>query len=208
MKRPPETLRIAGPAGALDARLHPAEEPAGVAAVVCHPHPQHGGTMDNKVVTTTVRALNLMGVDALRFDYRGVRASEGSYDDGMGETDDALAAVAMLRGRGAQRIWLAGFSFGAGVSLRAAGPAGAEQLVSIAPPVERLPLAELEVPACPWLILTGDEDELVEVAAVIAWVDALPPGPELVVLPGASHFFHGRLTELRDQLVASLEPRL
>jgi alpha/beta superfamily hydrolase len=198
-----EALTLAGPAGALEALLEgPASATPRAMAVVCHPHPLHGGTMLNKVVHTLARALNELGLPTLRFNYRGVGASEGSYADGVGETDDALAAAAFLTGRyPGVPLWLAGFSFGAVVAWRAAGSLAPRQLISIAPPVERM--GELVTglrPQCPWLVVQGDADEVVPCHEVQGYVARLSPPPDLVVLPGVDHFFHGRLALLKSVL--------
>ncbi len=196
-----EELRLEGPAGPLEARVEQpaAGEPRGF-GVVCHPHPLHGGTMDNKVVHTLCRSLNECGLAAVRFNYRGVGASAGHYDDGRGEVDDALAVVAAARERFGGHFTLAGFSFGAAVALHAAQRDLPRDLVTVAPPVGRLPVATERQPECRWLIVQGDADELVSADDVLAWVNMLEPGPELLLLAGVDHFFHGRLTELRDSV--------
>jgi len=195
-----EALYLDGPAGRLEAVLElPAgTEPAG-AAVVLHPHPQHGGTMHNKVAHTLARAFLKSEFAALRFNFRGTENSEGSYDDGAGERDDAIAAVDWLRGRYPELdLWLAGFSFGAAMAVKAAAVENVDGLVSIAPAISRFADGLDTVPACPWLVVQGDLDELVDVDETIAWVNGLEPGPEIVVMDGAEHFFHGRLAELRE----------
>jgi alpha/beta superfamily hydrolase len=195
---PPRTpLDIAGPAGTLEALL---EDPGGHAtrfAVVCHPHPLHGGTLHNKVVFILARALQERGIPTLRFNYRGVGRSAGSYDDGRGETEDALSVIAWGRRRWpAAGLVLAGFSFGAAVALRAALAAGAAHLISVAPPVARLP-QPLPRPDCRWLLVQGDADQLVDCRDVLAWAQGFAPPPTVRVFPGCDHFFHGRLHELR-----------
>jgi alpha/beta superfamily hydrolase len=202
-----EALTLAGPAGALEALLEGPGDPAPPAiAVVCHPHPLHQGTMLNKVVHSVARALNELGLPTLRFNYRGVGASEGHYADGLGETDDALAAADWLARRypGAP-LWLAGFSFGAVVAWRAASQRPVARLVSIAPPVERMAdvIAGLR-PACPWLVVQGDADDVVACAGVRDYAARLVPPPELVVLPGVDHFFHGKLSLLNTVLTERL----
>ncbi len=221
-------LRIAGPAGALetvldepqregDTALNDAAARGGAAfGVICHPHPLHGGTLANKVVFTLARGLQELGVPALRFNFRGVGASEGHFAGGTGERDDALAVVAWGKARWpAAAPWLLGFSFGAAVALGCAERAGARLLVTVAPPVaraatappiERAPgleqmLKESVVPRCPWLLVQGDADEIVDAAAVLDWASKRMPPPAVRVLHGAGHFFHGRLTELRAALV-------
>jgi alpha/beta superfamily hydrolase len=208
--RPPraEALLIDGPAGVLEAVL---EDPQGFApagfAVVCHPHPLHGGTMHNKVVHTVARACQERGMPTLRFNYRGVGASAGSYDEGRGETQDALAVVAAGRARWPEAaLTLAGFSFGGVVSLLAAPAAAPARLVSVAPAVTRAELASVARPACPWLIVQGEADEIVKCSEVQAFAARFTPPPQLVVLPGAGHFFHGRLPELRDATFKFLDP--
>jgi alpha/beta superfamily hydrolase len=193
-------LVIDGPAGDLEALLEsPAEvEPVGC-AVVCHPHPVHGGTMTNKVAHTLARSFVGVGFAALRFNFRGVGKSAGAFDEGVGEVDDVLSAVAWLRNAApGLPLWLSGFSFGAAMAIRAAVETKPDGLISIAPAVSRFAVDFDEQPACPWLILQGDEDELVDIEDTIAWVNELEPGPELEIFPGTEHFFHGKLVQLRE----------
>lgn len=201
-------LTIDGPAGRLEALLDEPERTVPAVAVVCHPHPLHQGTLRNKVVHTMARAFNQLGLPAVRFNYRGVGASEGRYGELTGEAEDALAVVDWARARwpGAA-VWVGGFSFGAVVALRVALDTEIAQLVTIAPPVDRLGPDSGEQPTCPWLIVQGDRDELVDCQAVVEWVNNLAPGPQLVVLEGVSHFFHGRLTDLEETLVRNLRYR-
>jgi alpha/beta superfamily hydrolase len=199
---------VAGPAGALETV---AETPAGFdgrrAALVCHPHPLFGGTMDNKVVTITARALQEAGYATVRFNFRGVGASAGAFDDGRGETEDALAVAdwAERRWPGA-RLTAAGFSFGAYVAYRLAGLRAVERLITIAPPVKRFNFAEHPVPPVPWIVIQGDRDEVVDVKAVLEWTRTAAPAPQVRVVAGAEHFFHGRLNDLREAVLASLAP--
>lgn len=204
MQRVPRQERssIAGPAGALEALV---EEPEGTAGssfgVICHPHPLHGGTLDNKVVHTVARALHDLGLPTVRFNFRGVGASKGRFADGVGETADALAVVAWGRARWPRaEPWLAGFSFGGGVALRAAALARAQRLITVAPAV--FPVApDYPPPACPWLLIQGDQDEVIDAGAVLAWASVQSPPPVVRILAGAGHFFHGRLPELRAAVV-------
>lgn len=199
----PERLTLEGPAGALQVLL---ETPlaAGVAAphafgVVCHPHPLQGGTMDNKVVWTVARAFQQLGAPTFRFNFRGVGASAGSYDEGRGETADALAVVDYGRQRfPTAALWLGGFSFGGVIAIRAAAAAHPARLVAVAPGINRVDVAAVPAPDCPWLIVQGDADDVVPPQAVLEWARALSPAPTLRLLPGAGHFFHGRINELRD----------
>lgn len=195
-----EQFFIEGPSGRLESlyELPGGGEPRG-AAVVLHPHPLHGGTMHNKVAYALARAFTGLGFASLRFNFRGVEASEGVYDDARGELDDAMAALAWLRQRHASAPpWVAGFSFGAAVAIRAAVAGPVAGLVSVAPAVKRFASGLARLPQCPWLIIQGSEDELVTVDSTIEWVNSLEPGPELRVIDGAEHFFHGRLTLLRE----------
>jgi len=197
-----EATWVDGPAGRLEARLHaPEDDSIRAVAVVCHPHPQHKGSMHNKVAHTLTRASVLAGAEALRFNFRGVGSSEGEFDQAVGETADALAAVAFMRARHpGLPLWLAGFSFGAQVSLQACGRAEPDRLVTVAPPVARFGGARPARPACPWLLLQGEADEVVDPQSVFDWAQAYPEPPELAVFPDVGHFFHGQLTPLRDRV--------
>lgn len=191
---------IDGPAGAIEAMV---ERPAGargdIVAVCCHPHPLFGGTMQNKVVHTLARACQDQGVATVRFNFRGVGASAGVHDDGVGESDDAAAVADWAReATGAARLWSLGFSFGGFVAYRLATMREASALVTVAPPVRRFDFTKLPVPACPWYVAQGDKDDLVNHESVLAWTRTVSPPPEVHVLAGAEHFFHGRLTELRS----------
>lgn len=202
-----ESVTIQGPVGQLEALLEQPEAFDGRrVAVLCHPHPQHQGTMQNKVVHTLARAMNDLGILAVRFNFRGVGASDGDYSDGLGELDDLEYVAAWARQRWPKsELWLAGFSFGAVVSARAAAQLAPARLVSIAPAVSILGRELAAVPAMPWLIVQGDADDVVACSDVIEWVETLEPRPELIVLPGVGHFFHGHLVPLRELLVARLD---
>jgi len=196
----PESIAIAGPCGSLDAIL---EVPDGINpssfGVVCHPHPQQGGTMTNKVVHTLARTFNECGTPTLRFNYRGVGKSAGEYDAGVGETEDALAVIAWGRQRWPDaQLWLAGFSFGGGVALRAALRTPVARLIMVAPAAARDPLPST-LPECPWLVLQGEADEVIDPVQVTGWVRAIPEAqrPDYQLMSEAGHFFHGRLPELR-----------
>ena len=196
-------LMLAGPAGALECVCDVPDDhdtrPATI--VICHPHPQHGGSMQNKVVTILERSMRELGLRTVRFNFRGVGASEGEFDDGDGETNDLLAVVEWVqRTRPSDELWLGGFSFGAYVSLKAAQSLQLGQLISIAPPVGRYEFSELPHPGCPWLVVQGDRDELVDIDQVRSWVTTLEPEPNLAVMELADHFFHHRLMDLRSLL--------
>ncbi len=196
-------LSIAGPAGRIEAAFDQPDGPAlPVLAIVCHPLPTEGGSMHNKVVTMAARALRESGVATLRFNFRGVGESEGSFDDGDGELDDLRAVAAWVREQHPDKaLWLAGFSFGAWIALRAASELEAAALISIAPPVGRSwSFDDIALPDIPWLVIQGEDDEIVAAGSVQDWVASLPHPPALVRMPGASHFFHRKLIDLRGAI--------
>ena len=159
--------------------------------------------MHNKVTYILARAFNDLGAVSLRFNFRGVGKSAGTFAAGVGETDDALAAVDWLSARHpGLPLWLAGFSFGAYVALRAQSARPVRRLVTVAPAVERFDTRVIQEPQCPWLLVQGDADEVVSAPAVLAWAASLKRPPHMAVLKGAGHFFHGRLNEVRDAVVA------
>jgi hypothetical protein len=166
---PPAEGRISlqGPAGVLETLTTTPSLESDITAVVCHPHPLYGGTMNNKVVYTVARAFNELGLRTVRFNFRGVGKSEGGYGEGIGETDDLLAVLSWVkRTRPNDRVWLAGFSFGSFVAARAAQQWPTDQLVSIAPPVTHFDFTGFQLPSCPWLIVQGDQDEIVSASEV------------------------------------------
>lgn len=202
MPKPPKSqkLELDGPAGKLEALLEvPQDTVVAGGAVVCHPHPLHGGTMQNKVAHTLARSFTGQKFVALRFNFRGVGESAGEFDEGKGELDDVFTAMDWISTNYPDLpLWLAGFSFGAAMAVHAAAARRPAGLVCIAPAVSRSARNLASQPDCPWLILQGDRDELVSVDETIAWVNELNPGPELQILEGAEHFFHGKLISLRE----------
>jgi alpha/beta superfamily hydrolase len=200
-----QSVEIPGPAGRLQAVLAEPASDGSLYGVVCHPHPLFGGTMDNKVVTTVAKALADCAVPTLRFNFRGVGSSHGTYDEGVGETDDAAAVAEWGERRWpGRRLVLTGFSFGAYVALRVAQRRALAGLILVAPPVGRFDFAGLVPPRCPWMVIQGDADDVVDSARVIDWARRSVPAPKLVCLPGVGHFFHGRLAELRDAVIAEI----
>jgi alpha/beta superfamily hydrolase len=192
-------VSIAGPAGAIECAIdEPASAPVGV-GVVCHPHPQHGGTMDNKVAQTLARAFVQLGLRAVRFNFRGVGASQGEWDHGHGEVDDALAVIAAHRDASLPFV-LAGFSFGGYVAAEAAHRLPTEAkpkwLALVAPSTQKQ-----QVPAVPAgsFVVHGEADDVVPLSATLDW--ARPQSLPVVVIPGAGHFFHGQLPLLKNLVV-------
>jgi len=208
-------LRLPGPAGAIEALVdvpEPQHARAGT-AIIAHPHPLHGGSMHNKVVVMVERSLRELGMHTVRFNFRGVGASEGVHDDGRGETLDLLAVAEWVsKARPHDALWLSGFSFGSYVALLAARHLPVKQMITIAPPVGRWDFSAAIAPPCPWLIVQGEEDDVVEPQAVFDWVDAMPDKPTLVRMPETGHFFHRRLMDLRGAIKngvrANLPPKL
>ena len=198
------TLRqtIAGPAGLLECAFDvPSGAPTGV-AVICHPHPQHGGTLDNKVVQTLARTFLQLGLRTVRFNFRGVGASQGGWDEGRGEVDDALAVISAQRDPSLP-FMLAGFSFGAYVASQAAhqlrDDAKPKRLVLVGPSTQKQ-----QMPAVPadTVVVHGEADEVVPLSATLDW--ARPQVLPVTVLPGVGHFFHGQLALLKSVVLRQL----
>lgn len=188
-----ETVLLDGPAGKLETVLNvPAGAPRGM-ALIAHPHPLHGGTLDNKVVQTLANAFVALDCAVLRMNFRGVGASEGVHDNGIGESDDLLAVLAYGRARfGDLPLLLAGFSFGAYVQTRVRQSVQALRLVLVAPAVFRFALAPVPPDT---LLIHGENDDVVPLQDVFEW--ARPQGLPVMVIPGADHFFHRRLNIIR-----------
>ncbi len=215
-------LTLPGPAGALEVAVDsPETEVAGqpvaalpIVAVLCHPLPTEGGTMHNKVVTMAARSLRELGATTVRFNFRGAGASEGAFDHGVGELDDLRAVVAWVREtRPEAALWLGGFSFGAYVSLRGAMELRPTALISIAPPAGRWDFDSIALPTMPWLVIQGEDDEVVDPQAVYDWlanISQTQPGviPELIRMPETSHFFHRKLMDLRGAIKHGMQPYL
>ncbi len=206
MKSDTQRAAIAGPAGVLECATDvPTGTPCGT-AVLCHPHPQFGGTLDNKVVQTLARAFLQLGWRAVRFNFRGVGASAGQWDDGRGEVDDALAVIAAERAaQPGLPLVLGGFSFGGYVAAQAA-----HQLQAAGQPVQRLVLvgpatSRFAMPAAvapDTVVIHGESDDVVPLASTLDW--ARPQVLPVIVLPGVGHFFHGQLPLLKSQIVQAL----
>ena len=196
----PMTFALPGPVGALEVTT--AVPAAGTAragtVVICHPNPQQGGTMRNKVVTMLERSVRESGLATVRFNFRGVGASVGDFDHGDGESGDLVAVAQWVRKcRPDDALWLAGFSFGSYVALRCARSLAADALVTVAPPASMYEFGEIAMPGCPWLVVQGEDDEVVDPQSVFDWIETLDPKPTLVRMPDTGHFFHRRLMDLR-----------
>ncbi|WP_039918241.1 alpha/beta hydrolase [Cellvibrio mixtus] len=210
-----ELLMISGPSGQLQAALHQGDELGGLAhrprlVILCHPHPVHGGTMDNKVVTTLMRTYRDVGIHVLRFNFRGVGKSEGVFDNAIGELDDLRAIVAWAQQNLPEAgLLLAGFSFGSSIAAQVSYEvSGVQHLSLVAPPVERYPYARDNQFPCKACVVQGDQDERVIARGVYDWVATLRGDVELLRYPGAGHFFHGYLTALKTDLTQILQRQL
>ena len=198
-----EKRLIAGPAGAIECAIDVpgADAPVRGVAVLCHPHPLHGGTMDNKVVQTLARAFVQLGYRAVRFNFRGIGGSAGAWDEGRGEVDDALAVIAALREPGLP-LALGGFSFGAYVATQAAArlpaDARAERLVLVGPAVVNFPAAPVSQDS---IVIHGESDEVVPLSAVLDW--ARPQVLPVTVVPATGHFVHGQLGLLKQLITGA-----
>lgn len=209
-------IQIAAPAGSLQVRAFWQHSERIV--LICHPHPLFGGTMDNKVVTTLARFFKNQNVSVISFNFRGVGSSSGQHDNGIGEIDDALAVLNWIIQQNPfqnqfdfqpRQLYLAGFSFGAYIAAAVASRFNQQQINAeltefklvktflVAPPVHHYPMHELSL-ATDSVVLMGDQDEVVPPVEVISWANQLDL--QLVMMPGCSHFFHGRLPDLGQQL--------
>ena len=195
-----------GPAGRLEALLNLGAENASHAALVCHPHPVYGGTLHNKVVFHTTKALNSFGFPVLRFNFRGAGLSEGEHAHGEGELDDVRVALDWLEREYSQPIVFAGFSFGAAVGLRAACPdARVRAIISLGTPVapiddRRYDFEFLSGCTKPKLFVSGSRDQFAPKAQLQEMFAPVPEPKKLVFIEAADHFFEGRLRELRETI--------
>lgn len=194
-----ETLLIDGAMGKIEIAIHQHSEiPKGI-ALIAHPHPLFGGTMDNKIVQTLAKTFSALNYAAIRFNFRGIGKTEGSFDEGMGETEDAIAVIKYaFEHIGQLPIVLGGFSFGAYVQTRVAERMKAERLVLIAPAVKRFQVGNVPPNT---LIVHGDQDDVVGLNDVLDW--ARPQELPIIVLPGVGHYFHGRLVQLQEIITRS-----
>lgn len=202
---------ISGPAGQIQAQGHYGA-PDGLLfgqnkiAILCHPHPQHGGTMENKVVTTLMRTYRDLGIGVVRFNFRGVGKSAGEFDNTKGEYDDLIAVVQWTIAQFPEvDLLLAGFSFGSSIAARASY--AFPQLVHlclVAPPIERYEYDRNSIFNVPLCVIQGDEDERVNAQGVYDWVNQLQSPVHLIRYPQATHFFHGFLSQIKEDLSQQL----
>tara|TARA_R110000868_G_scaffold318028_1_gene578809 strand:- start:22927 stop:23589 length:663 start_codon:yes stop_codon:yes gene_type:complete len=206
-----QAIQLQGAVGNIQAiAASPKSDAMNKTVVICHPHPLQEGTMHNKVVTTLHRTLQQLGLHTVRFNYRGVGESEGSFAEGIGETDDLVAVLDWVKQvRSDDELWLAGFSFGAYVAYRGAtvSPYAEQikQLITVAPPMHYEGFQNLPEPQCPWIVLQGEDDEIVNANTVYSWIEDLQVEPTIIRFPETSHFFHGKLVEMKAKLLQSLK---
>jgi len=203
-----EATFITGTAGKLAAIITTttAANPYNAIAVICHPHPLHGGTMNNKVVHTIARTFSDFGIPVARFNFRGVAGSEGEFANAIGETQDLETVIAFMQTKyPGLDVWLAGFSFGAYIALNACTKTNASYLLTVAPAVHLYDFSKITMPACPWLLVMGDKDEIVPPDEVFQWAEKITPSPEVARMAGAGHFFHRRLVELKKIITQHIQ---
>ncbi len=202
---------IDGPSGRLETILgEPQSIPKGI-AVIAHPHPLHGGTMDNKVVHTLFSTLLELDFITAKFNFRGVGQSEGHFDHGAGEIKDVVTVTQTIRDQFSNQVadiplLLAGFSFGGAIQLHVSEQLAPEFLVLVAPSVVNLKAPPVPKTTKYALIIQGDQDDIVLPAEVLAW--ATPTSQPVVFIPGAEHFFHGKLAILKQVILQSFSPQI
>lgn len=196
-------LFLQGAIGKLEAVLTvPEQNHAAFIAFLGHPHSLQGGAMNNKVVTTLARAFRELGIPSLRFNFRGVGQSEGAYDSGIGESEDMLILVREWQKKQPEKkLIFAGFSFGSYVAYRAAAQSDSQFLITIAPPVHHYDYHEFNPAPYPWLMMQGDEDEVVSSTLVFDFASQSKPEIPVIRFANTGHFFHGKLIELKTKLM-------
>ena len=193
-------MHIEGPVGRLEAALQRPIEPGAAVAILCHPHPLYGGSMNDAVLGLVGEALAEIDVNVLRFNFRGVGASQGSFDQGHGEVDDLLAVIDWAEAQGAGAVWLAGYSFGAHVVCQALPQAPQPaRLLLVAPPTAVMEM-RLQAPPCPLDLFAGDGDQFVDCNALHRW-----PGARVHLIPGADHFFSAAAASLLEAIRKTLK---
>lgn len=200
------TYLIDGDVGKIQLRMtRPGDFSVSKWVVLSHPHPQFGGTMDNKVVTTLERSFQRLGFGTVAYNFRGIDASEGSYDGGEGEQADLQAVVTWLRqNEDISHLMLAGFSFGGYIALKQADVLKADELCIVAPPVSMMDFSQV-APTMPWTLIQGGQDEVIDAKEVLDWLWRLPNQPDLYWRAEASHFFHGQLVWLKKVIAMAFQ---
>ena len=193
-------ITIEGPAGDLEASCSEAGDGVG-GAVICHPHPLYGGGMDDAVVAALERGFMERGVSTLRFNFRGVGKSKGTFDNGEGEVEDCKAAFKYLADKGCSEFYLGGYSFGAGVAARCAGDVSLEHLFLVAPPLQYDSFPDFP---CRVSVMLGRHDSIVEADAATAWISKLGSEADMLLLEQADHFFHGCLDQITNYVATRL----
>ncbi len=179
-----------------------------IIAIICHPHPLHAGTMDNKVVFTLHKAFSDYGCSTVRFNFRGVGRTEGVHDNGLGETDDLLTIVRWVKSTNPNcEIILAGFSFGAFISFKASKIINCKLLVSVAPVIHHQNYQDYLPLSCPWLAITAEHDEIIPPQMIAGWMQANSVDVTLINISDCDHFFHGQLPVLKSSVIQSLIER-
>lgn len=198
---------LEGPAGQLEVlTTWPKTTTQQTVGIICHPHPLQEGTMNNKVVTMIAKAFDHLGLATVRFNFRGVGKSDGEYGHTIGETEDLISIYQWVKSVLPEyEVWLGGFSFGSYIAAKVANQEAIMQLISIAPPVNHSDFYALTNIQCPWLIVQGDQDEVVPPKEVKDFAKNPPVPVKLIIMPEVGHFFHGRLIELRDILEKELK---
>ena len=198
MSHQPQRIMLQGPVGLLETLYHQGED-GKPAIVICHPHPVYGGTMRNKVVYWIARTFEEMGYSVLRFNFRGVEKSEGNWDEGNGEADDASAMIDWLAKQCPDSpLYLAGFSFGCYAGLQAARKdSRIEKMIAVAPAVTLWPFTFMDGDTRPLTIIQGTQDEIVEYLQVKTWADTQPQA-KLQIIEGAGHFFPQHMEQLME----------
>lgn len=202
---------IPGKAGNLEILIELPEKlnkplpPFETVAVICHPHPLHEGSMHNKVVTTLARTCHDLHIISVRFNFRGVEKSEGTYAEGIGEIDDCLAVIDyMQKNYPHKTLWLMGFSFGAFIAAKAASIIETDLLVTVAPPLGKAYFGLFPERTKPWILVQSKDDKVIDAKAVFDWYETLQHKPTFLRFEDAGHFFHGKLIQLREQLIAAI----
>lgn len=204
------SLTLQGLAGDIEAQmLIPEKARKDFVAILGHPHSLHGGTMNNKVVTTMARTFNELNIISLRFNFRGVGLSEGVFNEGIGESEDMLLLADLWKKSFPEVHFIfAGFSFGSFVAYRTASQHEHELLITIAPPVERFDYQYFTDQPNPWVIIQGDQDDVVSPASVFEFAQSASPKLPVVIFKETGHFFHGKLVDLKSHLINEIKKRI